>query len=30
MNILDLGKRAGDNRVLLEAACRGLVAADPH
>jgi hypothetical protein len=30
MNILDLGKPAGDNRVLLEAACRGLVAEDPH
>jgi len=30
MNILDLGKRAGENRVLLEQACRGLVAGDPH
>lgn len=30
MNILDLGKRAGENRVLLEAACRGLVADDPQ
>jgi transposase len=30
MNILDLGKRADNNRVLLEAACRDLVADDPH
>ena len=30
MNILDLGKRAGQNRQLLEAACRGLVEEDPH
>ena len=30
MNILDLGKRASGNRVLLEAACRELVDDDPH
>jgi hypothetical protein len=30
MNILDLGKRAGQNRILLEQACRGLVGEDPH
>jgi transposase len=30
MNILDLGKRASENRVLLEAACRELVDEDPH
>lgn len=30
MNILDLGKRAGQNRQLLEQACRGLVEEDPH
>lgn len=29
MNILDLGKRAGTNRVLLEQACRGLLEEDP-
>jgi transposase len=30
MNILDLGKRAGQNRILLEQACHGLVGEDPH
>jgi transposase len=30
MNILDLGKRAGQNRILLEQACRRLVEEDPH
>ena len=30
MNILELGKRASGNRVLLEAACRELVDDDPH
>jgi hypothetical protein len=30
MNILDLGKRAGQNRILLEQACRALVGEDPH
>ena len=30
MNILDLGKRASENRILLEAACRDLVAEDPN
>ena len=30
MNILDLGKRSSQNRALLEAACRELVAEDPN
>ncbi|UWW08743.1 Mu transposase domain-containing protein [Mycolicibacterium brumae] len=30
MNILDLGKRASGNRLLLEAACRELLAEDPN
>ena len=30
MNILDLGKRASTNRVLLEQACRGLLEEDPN
>jgi transposase len=30
MNILDLGKRAGENRILLEQACRALVGEDSH
>jgi hypothetical protein len=30
MNILELGKRASGNRVLLEAACRELVDDDPQ
>ena len=30
MNILDQGKRSSQNRALLEAACRELVAEDPN